>query len=121
MRRSLLFALTGCFGGSQSTAAESSPNPTATASPTRHLAVFPTATPALEHTDAARNDQADRRGTMAPPQPLIPSLRILGGYEATLSRMPALPPLRRAAAAPEKVEAERAPPGGALWHIPRAT
>lgn len=40
----LLFALTGCFGGSQSTA-ESSPNPTATASPTRHPLPSSTATP----------------------------------------------------------------------------
>ena len=40
----LLLALTGCFGGSQSTA-ESSPNPTATASPTRHPLPSSTASP----------------------------------------------------------------------------
>ena len=112
----LLLALTGCFGGSQSTA-ESSPNPTATASPTRHPLPSSTASPSptkkteptVTETQApapAESAEAKASESSAP-------------AEAKETPTAVTTPTGDTPRAPEKVEAERASAGERCGHIGR--
>lgn len=116
----LLFALTGCFGGSQSTA-ESSPNPTATASPTRHPLPSSTATPAPNTPTPSATTGPTVTETTAPASTAesVPSASSAVAETKATPVADTSPAAAETPRAPEKVEAERASAGERCGHIGR--
>lgn len=116
----LLLALTGCFGGSQSTA-ESSPNPTATASPTRHPLPSSTATPAPNTPTPHATTGPTVTETTAPASTAdsVPSASSAVAEAKATPVADASPAAAETPRAPEKVEAERASAGERCGHIGR--
>ena len=116
----LLLALTGCFGGSQSTA-ESSPNPTATASPTRHPLPSSTATPAPNTPTPSATTGPTVTETTAPASTAesVPSASSAVAETKATPVADTSPATAETPRAPEKVEAERASAGERCGHIGR--
>lgn len=116
----LLLALTGCFGGSQSTA-ESSPNPTATASPTRHPLPSSTATPTPNTPTPHATTGPTVTETTAPASTAEPApSESSASVEAKATPVAdASPTAAETPRAPEKVEVERASAGERCGHIGR--
>ena len=114
----LLLILTGCFGGSQSTA-ESSPNPTATASPTRHPLPSSTSAPNTPTPHATTGPTVTETTAPASTAESVPSASSAVAETKATPVADTSPATAETPRAPEKVEAERASAGERCGHIGR--